>query len=98
MFEGSIQKRVPAAKPKNDEKKATQGLTFTEKHRLDALPAVIARLEAEIAKLAGFLSDPQVYVTAPEKARKAADGLAERQAALADAEEEWLMLEDKATV
>ncbi|MFM2356297.1 MAG: hypothetical protein RLZZ528_2033 [Pseudomonadota bacterium] len=88
---------APAAKLKDDPKKPAQGLTFTEKHRLEALPAIIARLEAEIAKLAQFLSDPQVYAAAPDKAKKAADGLAERQAALASAEEEWLTLEEKAS-
>ena len=77
-------------------KSAAQGLTFTEKHRLEALPGVIERLEAEIGKLSAFLSDPALFTTAPEKFRKASEGLAERQAALAAAEEEWLMLEDRA--
>ncbi|MGP1356925.1 MAG: ABC transporter ATP-binding protein, partial [Roseicyclus sp.] len=69
----------------------------TEAHRLEALPAEIARLEAEIAKLAAFLSDPEVYTAAPDKARKATDALAERQARLGAAEEEWLTLEEKAS-
>jgi ATP-binding cassette subfamily F protein uup len=72
------------------------GLTFTEAHRLDALPAEIARLEAEIAKLAEFLSDPEVYGSAPAKAEKASAALADRQAKLTAAEEEWLTLEEKA--
>jgi ATP-binding cassette subfamily F protein uup len=72
------------------------GLTFTEAHRLDALPAEIARLEAEIAKLAEFLSDPEVYASAPAKAEKASAALADRQAKLTAAEEEWLTLEEKA--
>jgi ATP-binding cassette subfamily F protein uup len=71
-------------------------LSFTEAHRLEALPAEIERLEAEIAKLAEFLSDPQVYVTAPAKAEKAGAALAERQARLEAAETEWLALEEKA--
>ncbi|PQV58811.1 ATP-binding cassette subfamily F protein uup [Defluviimonas denitrificans] len=87
-------KPAPAAEPKV--KSAAQGLTFTEKHRLEALPGVIERLEAEIGKLSTFLSDPALFTTAPEKFRKASEGLAERQAALAAAEEEWLMLEEKA--
>ena len=41
----------PGAKP------AAAPLTFTERKRLDDLPAQIARLEAEIAKLSEFLSD-----------------------------------------
>ena len=86
----------PATTPEPKVKSAAQGLTFTEKHRLEALPGVIERLEAEIGKLSAFLSDPALFTTAPEKFRKASEGLAERQAALAAAEEEWLMLEDRA--
>jgi ATP-binding cassette subfamily F protein uup len=77
-------------------KAAPGGLTFTERHRLDALPGIIGKLEAEIARLAGLLSDPSIYTTAPAKAEKAAAVLAERQAALTAAEEEWLALEEKA--
>jgi ATP-binding cassette subfamily F protein uup len=65
-------------------------LSFTETHRLAALPDEIARLEAEIAKLAEFLSDPEVYAKAPAKAEKASVALCERQAKLDAAEEEWL--------
>ncbi|MBE0552851.1 MAG: ABC-F family ATP-binding cassette domain-containing protein [Rhodobacteraceae bacterium] len=82
------------AKPKQDAKKA-EGLSFTERKRLDALPAVMERLEAEIAKLTEFLSAPGLYENEPVKFRKASEGLAERQAALAAAEEEWLMLAEK---
>lgn len=88
-------KSVPSeAKPKQDAKKA-EGLSFTERKRLDALPAVMERLEAEIAKLTEFLSAPGLYENEPVKFRKASEGLAERQAALAAAEEEWLMLAEK---
>jgi len=81
-------------KPKQDAKKA-EGLSFTERKRLDALPAVMERLEAEIAKLTEFLSAPGLYENEPVKFRKASEGLAERQAALAAAEEEWLILAEK---
>jgi ABC transport system ATP-binding/permease protein len=76
-------------------KKALQGLSFTEKHRLDALPGVIARLEAEIAKLTAFLAQPDLFAKAPDRFRKASDGVAERQAVLAAAEEEWLSLAER---
>lgn len=82
------------AKPKQDAKKA-EGLSFTERKRLESLPAVMERLEAEIAKLTEFLSAPGLYENEPVKFRKASEGLAERQAALAAAEEEWLMLAEK---
>lgn len=83
---------VAAEKPKA----TTGGLSFTEKHRLEALPGVIERLEAEIAKLTQFLSDPALFQTAPAKFRKATEALTERQQALAQAEEEWMSLEERA--
>ena len=73
-----------------------KGLSFTEKHRLDALPAEIERLEAEIAKLADLLSDAELYTREPVKFAKATEALNERQAKLDAAEEEWLLLEEKA--
>ena len=90
--------RKPQA-PQNDPKPkaATKtGLSFTEKHRLEALPAEIARLEAEIAKLTEVLSDPELFNANPLKFRKATDALIERQARLELSEEEWLTLEEKA--
>ena len=77
-------------------KEPTQGLTFTEKHRLEALPSMIEKLEAEIGKLSDFLSDPDLFAKAPDKFRKASEGLAERQSALSAAEEEWLALAERA--
>ncbi|MCB4379838.1 ABC transporter ATP-binding protein, partial [Synechococcus sp. MU1644] len=71
-------------------------LSFTEKHRLEALPAEIERLEAELAKLQVLLSDPDLYTREPVKFRKATEALTERQAKLDAAEEEWLTLEEKA--
>jgi ATP-binding cassette subfamily F protein uup len=72
------------------------GLSFTEKKRLDDLPAQIARLEAEIAKLGTLLADPDLFTRDPVKFRKATEALAERQAALDAAESEWLELADRA--
>ncbi|MBY6200471.1 ATP-binding cassette domain-containing protein [Maritalea mobilis] len=78
---------VPAAK---------SGLSFTEQHRLKELPALIERLEAEIAKLSDLLSDAEIYTREPVKAQKATEALSERQSKLSDLEEEWLTLEEKA--
>lgn len=89
-------KPASAPKPAGKQQPVKEGLSFTEKHRLEALPAAIERLEAEIARLSEFLSDPELYRTAPAKFEKATEALTERQAALAEAEEEWLMLEEKA--
>ncbi|APX11638.1 ABC-F family ATP-binding cassette domain-containing protein [Tateyamaria omphalii] len=72
------------------------GLSFTERHRLDALPAEIERLEVEMSKLQELLSDPDLYTREPVKFRKATEALAERQNRLDAAEEEWLRLEEKA--
>ncbi len=71
------------------------GLTFKEKHRLEVLPAEIARLEAEIAKLEELMADPELFTKEPVKFQKATDALIERHEKLSDAEEEWLELEEK---
>ncbi len=84
----------PAAAPRK--KAVSKGLSFTQKHRLEALPQLIVRLEAEIAKLSELLSDPALYARDPDRFAKASAALAERQAALEAAETEWLELEDLA--
>lgn len=89
----SAKPKAAASKPKADPK---SGLSFTEKHRLEALPAEIERLEAEIAKLEEFMADPDLFTREPLKFRKASEALVERQTKLAASEEEWLMLEEKA--
>lgn len=71
------------------------GLSFTETHRLQSLPGVIDQLGAEISKLEGFLADPALFTKEPAKFKKATLALVERQTALAAAEEEWLLLEEK---
>ena len=71
-------------------------ISFTEKHRLEALPDEIQRIEAEIFKLETFLVQPNMYIDHPAKFQKATDLLLERQAALADSEAEWIELEVKA--
>ena len=85
-----------AKKEKPVEKKAATGLSFTEKHRLEELPAVIDKITAEIAKLEELLADPALFTQQPVKFQKATDALIARQTALSDAEEEWLVLEEKA--
>mgnify|MGYP000353794904 CR=1 FL=1 len=87
-------KKAAVAKPKQS-KNEKKGLSFTEKHRLEALPAELARLEAEIGKLEGLLADPDLFTTAPVKFNKATQALVERQEKLSSAEEEWLILEEK---
>jgi ATP-binding cassette subfamily F protein uup len=84
-----------AAKPQAATKESATKLSFTEKHRLEALPGVIDTLTAEIGKLEVLLSDPALFTDHPAKFQKATDALVERQNSLSDAEEEWLLLEEK---
>ncbi|HBQ37092.1 MAG TPA: elongation factor 3 [Rhodobacteraceae bacterium] len=77
------------------EKQADAGLSFVEQHRLEELPAVMERLEAEIAKLVDFMSDPDMFTNEPVKFQKATDALIERQSVLDAAEDEWVLLEEK---
>lgn len=97
-FAGSVVKAKPApAKPKAKQPQEPRSkLSFTEKHRLEALPAEIERLEAEIAKLETLLGDPELFTREPVKFRKATQALTERQEKLSAAEEDWLTLEEKA--
>ncbi len=81
---------------KSENKPADAGLSFVEQHRLEELPAVMERLEAEIAKLVEFMSDPDMFTDHPVKFQKATDALIERQSVLDAAEEEWMALEEKA--
>ena len=90
---GKPKKKSKADKAAEKAEAIKSGLNFTQKHRLETLPSVMQRLEAEIAKLQLFMSDPDLFTKEPEKFQKATDGLIERQAALDAAEEEWLELE-----
>ncbi|MGX9354109.1 ABC-F family ATP-binding cassette domain-containing protein [Roseobacteraceae bacterium S113] len=89
------EKPAKASKVKQD-KAAPKGLSFTEKHRLEALPSEIERIEAEIAKLEQLMADPELFTREPLKFKKATEALVQRQEKLAAAEEEWLVLEEKA--
>ena len=76
--------------------KRKSGLSFTESHRLEQLPDEIEKLGAEIGKLEEYLSNPALFSEEPLKFKKASEALAERQTALSAAEEEWLILAEKA--
>ena len=85
-----------ASKGKEKEEAPKSGLSFTEKHRLETIPAEMERLEAEIGKLQELMSDPALFTEKPVKFQKATDALIERQSKLDAAEEEWMLLEEKA--
>ncbi len=84
---------TPSAKPAS---RKLEGLSFTERKRLEALPEVIAKLETEISRLAALLESEDLYAREPVKFRKGSEALADRQAQLAAAEAEWLGLEERA--
>src|SRR5215213_4192124 len=69
---------------------ARRRLSFNEKHALETLPARIATLEGEIAKLTKVIADPNLYARDRAAFDKASAALATAQADLADAEDEWL--------
>uniref|UniRef100_UPI0035B26892 ABC-F family ATP-binding cassette domain-containing protein n=1 Tax=Paenirhodobacter enshiensis TaxID=1105367 RepID=UPI0035B26892 len=89
-------KAAPAEAKPAPEPARKSGLSFTEKHRLEALPGIIEKLEFEIGKLSELLGDPGLFTREPVKFAKATQMLSERQTALAAAEEEWLDLEERA--
>ncbi|MFT5798072.1 MAG: ATP-binding cassette subfamily F protein uup [Candidatus Azotimanducaceae bacterium] len=96
-FGGSVVKsKRSVAKGKEKETPKATGLSFTENHRLEAIPAEMERLETEIGKLQELMSDPELFTANPIKFQKATDALIERQSKLDAAEEEWMMLEAKA--
>ena len=68
-------------------------LSFKEKHALEALPAIMEKLEAEIAALAQRLAGPDLFTKSPKAFSEATERLAAAQHELAAAEEQWLELE-----
>ncbi len=94
---------APAKKPKAKKaenpkpaQKEKAGLSFTQKHRLEELPDVIAGYEADIEKLGAILADPELYAKDRTRFDKATAAMAKRQEQLAAAEEEWLELSELA--
>jgi len=88
--------RAAGARPARAVAAPKAGLSFTESHRLKALPDQIARLEAEVARLEGLLADAELFTRDPARFTKASAALISRQGALAAAEDDWLALEEKA--
>ncbi len=68
-------------------------LSFKEKHALATLPALIDKLNADIAKLNEVLAEDGLFERNPARFNKAAEALALTQAKLGESEEEWLRLE-----
>jgi ATP-binding cassette subfamily F protein uup len=68
-------------------------MSFKDRHALETLPAQIDALQADIARLAAILADPDLYARNPARFAAATKTLAAAQADLAAAEEQWLALE-----
>jgi len=68
-------------------------LSFKDKHALERLPARIAELRDELAKLDSLLADPQLHARDPKAFQRASSDYGVRHSELDHAEEEWLTLE-----
>lgn len=68
-------------------------LSFNEKHALETLPKSIAKLQTEIAKQQQHLDDPDLYAKNRAAFDKASGALAKAQTELQLAEDRWLELE-----
>jgi len=79
--------------PKSQTANKSRRMTFKDKHALETLPARMVALEAEIARHAKTLADPDLYARKPDQFAKATQALEIAQTALAQAEEQWLELE-----
>ncbi len=96
--EESEQKKIVKVKNINNlkpKKERLEGLTFTQAHRLKALPENIEKIENEIIKLTELLSDPDLFLKDSKKFSKLSLCLVERQKLLSELEDEWLNLEEK---
>ena len=98
----TARKKEKISKKKSVETSKSQSLlrseySFVDQHRLKQLPILIERILYEIKKLESFLSDPTLYLEQPVKFEKASTALIERQSQLKILEDEWLILEEKAS-
>jgi ATP-binding cassette subfamily F protein uup len=75
----------PAGRPRR--------MTFKDRHALETLPARIAALQTETARLSVALADPDLYRRDPGRFAATTTALGTAQDALAAAEEQWLALE-----
>ncbi len=75
--------------------KTARKLSFKEKHLLDTLPGIIAKLEREIQDLSGKLADNGFFARDRAGFDAVTSRLAHAQSALDDAETQWLELEER---
>ena len=68
-------------------------MSFKDRHALETLPARIAALHEDIARLGSILADPALYKRDPQKFTATTEALTKAQSKLETAEEQWLTLE-----
>jgi ATP-binding cassette subfamily F protein uup len=101
-IKNTTRKKEKISKKKSGETSKSQSMfrseySFVDQHRLKQLPILIERILYEIKKLESFLSDSTLYLEKPVKFEKASTALIERQSQLKILEDEWLILEEKAS-
>jgi ATP-binding cassette subfamily F protein uup len=74
---------------------AQRKLSFKEKHALETLPGVMAKLQAGMVRLEARLADPQYFARDSQGFDTDARALSKMREDLAKAEEQWLELEMK---
>jgi ATP-binding cassette subfamily F protein uup len=85
--------RTRAPRPAPAAAAKARRMTFRDRHTLDTLPARIAALEEEVARLQAVLADPDLFGREPSRFAETSASLAAAQEALGAAEEQWLTLE-----
>src|SRR6202171_931363 len=68
-------------------------LNFKDKHALETLPKMMAKLQAEIAKQQRHLDDPNLYRKDRKRFDTASAALTTAQKELQEAEDKWLGVE-----
>ncbi|GAB6051589.1 ATP-binding cassette domain-containing protein [Magnetospira thiophila] len=89
-------KKNAAAKPAPDRTampRKPAKLTYKQQTALRELPLRIEALHAELARLHAQMGDPGLYQKSPEQFQKTTESIAEKEALLKNAEDEWLELE-----
>ena len=103
---GDVAPQKPAPKPdmKNEPKPASREavpakskkLSYKEQRELDALPALIAELEAEQKAISEKLADAELYRERPDEVRKLNERFAEIDLLLLESLEKWEAIEARA--
>ena len=83
------------AEPRRTPPQRAARMSFKDRHALEALPARIAGLQADITRLQQALADPELYARDAARFLRLTQALTEAQAQLSAAEDHWLELEMK---